>query len=530
MHHLRILALGAALVAGAAAWFPQLRAQGPSPSAGLVTAAADALGGRDRLLAVRSIRMIGYGELIDGFGLSNIAADRYAPERLNNLLEMERTFDVANERMRVRERRRTNFTFANAGANEGLNRVNQVIDGQVAYNVAANGDAARVGGNAVIERRLRFFTHPVTAVRTALKAETRLGPIRREGNIAVIGVTTAQGDEFDLGIDTATSLPAWVRWLIPQQNFGEVTYTTHFTAYMPVDGVQLPIGFMTVQDFRNLTQERLYIDRNIVDGPIDDMSAPASVRTGAAPAGRGGGPPPAPVQLGAGVWRLGGSTVFEFEDHMVMYEVNGSEAAVLARIDQAGSLVPGKPLTHAILSHHHDDHASGLRAAVSRGLTLISHYTNEETFRELTERRTTKYHDALSRNFRRMTFVPVRDHLELKDSRMEVDIYHVINNNHMASGLIAHVPAQRLLVEADLTTPNWDYQWWGGSLLDNIEYRKIDVERVSPVHGVVAPLADLVAQIERQVQGARALCDRASAAQLFRPGCPVQYTREPAAR
>ena len=33
-------------------------------------------------------------------------------------------------------------------------------------------------------------------------------------------------------------------------------------------------------------------------------------------------------------------------------------------------------------------------------------------------------------------------------------------------------------------------------------------------------------QIERQVQGARDLCAKASEAQLFRPGCPVQYTRE----
>ena len=77
--------------------------------------------------------------MVDGFGLSNIAADRYAPERLNNILEMERTFDVANERMRVRERRRTNFTFANAGANEGLNRVNQVIDGIQTYTVPSGG-------------------------------------------------------------------------------------------------------------------------------------------------------------------------------------------------------------------------------------------------------------------------------------------------------------------------------------------------------------------------------------------------------
>ena len=502
-----------------------LQAQDTAPAAALAAKAAEALGGRERVLGLKTLTMIGYGEMIDGFGLSNIAADRYAPERLNNLLEFERTFDLENERMRTRVRRRTNFTFANSGANLGLNRVNEVIDGQVAYNVNAQGAANRAGANAVLERRLTMFTHPLAAVRVALKAGTRLGPVRREENAAVFGVTTAQGDEFDLAIDPVTSLPAWVRWMMPQINFGEITYTTHFSAYMPVSGVQIPIGFTTIQDFRNQTAERLYIDRNLVDAPVEDMRAPAPVTSAAAPAGRGGGPAQ-PAQLAPGVWRLGGSTVFEFEDHMVMFEVNGGEAAVLARIKQAGSLVPGKPLTHAIVSHHHDDHASGLRTAVSAGLTLISHYTNEQTFRELTERKTTKYHDALGRDYKPMKFVPVRDHLELKDSRMEVDVYHVINNNHMASGLMAHVPAHRILVEADLTTRGWDYQWWGGSLMDNIEHRRIEVERVSPVHGQVEPLKDVVAEIEKQVEGAKALCAKTTAAQLYRPGCPVQYTRE----
>src|SRR5690606_10451413 len=112
-----------------------------SASLALVERAAEALGGRQRLEALRSIRMIGYGEMIDGYGLSNIAADRYAPERLNNLIEFERIFDLANDRMRTRFRQRTNFTFANAGANLGLNRVNQVLDGTVAFNINANGAA-----------------------------------------------------------------------------------------------------------------------------------------------------------------------------------------------------------------------------------------------------------------------------------------------------------------------------------------------------------------------------------------------------
>ena len=75
------------------------------------------------------------------------------------------------------------------------------------------------------------------------------------------------------------------------------------------------------------------------------------------------------------------------------------------------------------------------------------------------------------------------DHLKLKDSTNEVDIYHLIGNYHMADGVIVHVPASRLLVEGDLTTQNWDYNWWGDSVMNNIDYRRIKVDTHLAVHG-----------------------------------------------
>jgi len=306
--------------------------------------------------------------------------------------------------------------------------------------------------------------------------------------------------------------------------------------------VQLPMGYTTMMDFRNIAQESLYIDRNMVNGPIEDMQMPAANqaagqaggRAGGAAApggggragGPGGGAPQTPVQLADGVWRLGNTHVIEFADHLMAYEIQGNDAAVVARIQQINQMVPGKPLTHVIVSHHHDDHAIGLRAIVSQGLTVVAHYSIEGMFRELTERRTTKYHDTLSRNWQPMKFLGVKDHIKFKDARNELDVYHVINNNHMATGVFAHVPAARLMIEADLTTRGWDYQWWGGSLMDNIEHYKLQVDRVTPVHGQIEPLGDVVKEIERQVQGAKALCEKTSAAGLYKPGCPVQYTRE----
>jgi hypothetical protein len=57
--------------------------------------------------------------------------------------------------------------------------------------------------------------------------------------------------------------------------------------------------------------------------------------------------------------------------------------------------------------------------------------------------------DALGRNPKPLKFIPVDDHLKLKDSTNEIDIYHIVGNYHMADGVIVHVPASKLLVEAD---------------------------------------------------------------------------------
>src|SRR5687767_5012353 len=100
------------------------------------------------------------------------------------------------------------------------------------------------------------------------------------------------------------------------ENLGDVVFRTTFTGYLPVKGVMLPTGYNTVSDFRNVVQNKLYVDKNAVDEPIDDLSAPADVRAAV---------PPAPVltveatRVTQGVWLLHGngganSILFEFAD------------------------------------------------------------------------------------------------------------------------------------------------------------------------------------------------------------------------
>jgi glyoxylase-like metal-dependent hydrolase (beta-lactamase superfamily II) len=232
------------------------------------------------------------------------------------------------------------------------------------------------------------------------------------------------------------------------------------------------------------------------------------------------------MKVAAHVWFLNGNTFLEFGDHFVMVEANRQDAALQGILKAVNALVPGKRVTQVIQTHHHFDHSVGLRAAVAEGLTIISRRGNEGIFREMVARPARLFPDALGKNPKPLKFIPVDDHLKLKDATNDIDIYHIVGNYHMADGVIVHVPASNLLIEADLTTQEWDFNWWGDSLMNNIEYRKIKVDTNLSVHAQKPyPLAEVVAAIERQVRNTQAFCRRAADAQFFQPGCPVQYDR-----
>jgi len=344
----------------------------------------------------------------------------------------------------------------------------------------------------------------------------------------LVDVTVPQGDTLTLAVDATSNLPAWVGYVGPNANLGDVAFRTAFSGYVPEKGLQLPTGFATTIDFRNVVQNKLYVDRNIVDGPIDDLSAPASVRAPRPASGppAGGNAALKPIKVADHVWFLNGNTFFEFDDHLTMVEANRTDEQLQAILDVVNALVPGKRVTQVIQTHHHFDHSVGLRAAVAQGLTVISRRGNEGIFREMASRPAKLFPDALGRQPKPLKFIPVDDHLKMKDSTNEIDIFHIVGNYHMADGVIVHVPASNLLVEADLTTQDWDFNWWGDSLMNNIDYRRIKVDTNLAVHAQQPyPLSEVVSAIERQVRNTQAFCRRAAEAQFFQPGCPVQYNR-----
>jgi glyoxylase-like metal-dependent hydrolase (beta-lactamase superfamily II) len=499
--------------------------QGPT----IIARAAEALGGAARIRSIRTITVAGYGETAYMNGGGNISASLDAPQKWVSIPEYEKTIDLEHGRMRVRQRNHQNFVFAGVAGYLGApNPAVNYLDGDVAFNAAPNNRMVRANEQAVRARRIDMLNIPVALVRAALDPSTVVSNVRTQGASQVADLTLRIGEAREamtLAIDSASGLPAWVRWMAHDENLGDVTFQTSFTGYLPMKGVLLPMGYNTVIDFRNVVQNKLYVDKYAVDEPIDDFSAPDDVRSASPPR-----PQPPVVEattVSKGVWLLHGAgganaILFEFADHLTMFEAPSSQAWTKALLDRARATVPAKPLADVIVSHHHFDHTGGIRTAMAEGLTIIAHKGTEGLFREIAARKGTIAPDALGATPKPLKFRAVDDRLQLKDAMMEVDLYHVVSSSHMAEALFAYVPSARLLVEGDFFDVGWELYWWQNMYADNIEYRHLQVDTDVPVHGRVLPIADVLKDIQRQTKAAEDLCARMASAGTYPAGCPVK--------
>ena len=462
-----------------------------------VQAAAEALGGKDKILAVRTLTITGEGEN-PNLG-QNVTPD--APLTVWKVTEFKQTIDPEKGRMRIEQVRTAQFPFALATTA----RQNMALDGDVAWNVNQDGTSTRLTEREAQDRRLQLLHHPVTILRAALDPTAKLSNSRKQGDRQLIDITTAKGDMLTLAIDTITRLPVSVSSTTDQPNLGDVLIETSFSQYEDFGGLKLPMRLTTKID--KWVQSDIRVSKNTVNGSAADLAAPAAVSAEApAPAD-----PPIEVtaeQVAPGIWWLAGSgnhrsVAFAFADHLTLFELPESEARAKAVIEKVHSLAFGKPLTEVIVSHHHFDHSAGLRLAVSEGLTIITQSGNVAFFKDLVARKHTLVPDELARNGAapRIKIRPVDDELVLKDDAMELDLYHVKDNSHSDTLLMGWVPRDHILVQADLYDSGWLKYPWADNLKANVALRKLQVEKDVPIHGTIESYADVLKRMaEKQIE------------------------------
>ena len=455
------------------------------PELQLIEDAATALGGVDRVQAVTSL-------VLEGEGTQYNLGQDLRPEARGQTFTVSafrRAIDLAGARTRTELTRAPDFSYFQGPAPQ---QQRQGFDNGVAWNIAADGAANRAADTVATDRRAEFFHHPVVAVRAALDPQATRGRTRSEGREIFIEVTTADGQRFTLAVGNVTKLPTRVITASYHPNLGDVAISTSFEDYVDAGGLKMPSRLTTRVD--EFTTTELRLASHGVNADAGDLAAPADVTAAAAITA----PPPPNVAvepLAKGIWRLGGqshhSVLVELKDEAVLIEAPQNEQRTLAVIAKARELLPNKPLTKLVTTHHHFDHTAGLRAAIAEGLTIITHDGNASYFERLAERPHTIVQDHLAKNPKPARVETIGASRSLTDGTRTLQLIPV-SGPHSETMLVAWLPQEALLVEADLYSPGGAAQPFAAKFLEDVRTLKLTPGRIVPLHGAVVPFAQFV--------------------------------------
>ncbi len=280
-----------------------------------------------------------------------------------------------------------------------------------------------------------------------------------------------------------------VQTFVDNPVLGDMLFEAIYNDYKSVDGVQFPMHIVQKQG-----------GHPIFDLKVSDVKINAAVSI-QPPQGRGGAPaaaaapanPPAQSEkLGDGVYLItGGYTVIaiDFKDYIALVECGQNEPRALAVIAEAKRLIPNKQIRYLINTHSHFDHASGLRTFVAEGSTIVTHQVNKAYLEKALSQPHTLSPDKAQEAGKKPKVEAMGDKKVLTDGTHVLELYHLKNFGHHDGMIVAYLPKEKVLLEADAynpqpptATPLNPPSPYTLSLVDNIQRLKLDVQRIVPVH------------------------------------------------
>jgi glyoxylase-like metal-dependent hydrolase (beta-lactamase superfamily II) len=324
----------------------------------------------------------------------------------------------------------------------------------------------------------------------------------QNGKKATVVSFTALGKYRVNGMINDQNLVEMVQTWIANPVLGDMLYETRMTDYKDFGGVKFPTLLHSHQgDIRrnpgeNSIEIRVSDVKPNVNVPV--MPIPDVVRTATIP----------PVRVEAqkvadGVWFLGGGThnsvAVEFRDFVAVVDAPQNEERSLAVIAQVEKLIPNKPIRYLVNTHHHFDHLGGIRTYASMGTTIVTHERNRDFYENtvLSSTPRTMQPDRFSAVFpyfgpgRRPAIETLNQKYVISDGVRVMDLYALEGLAHNPNMLIAYLPKEKIVVNADLfsPTPQGPAPAPNASMMtffQNLQRLKLDVAQHLPIHGRVA--------------------------------------------
>ncbi len=215
------------------------------------------------------------------------------------------------------------------------------------------------------------------------------------------------------------------------------------------------------------------------------------------PAGEGGQAAKS-ERLGDGVWLITAglnSVLVEFSDHLVVVEGLGNDARSHAVMAEVKRLAPSKPIRYLVNTHAHFDHAGGVRAFAAEGVTILTHELNKPFFEKIFALPRRINPDSLATSNRKTLVEGVGARRVLTDGAQTLELHHIRGNLHNDGLLMAYLPKERILIQADAFHPRPGAKPYPApppfvvNFYENIERLKLDVAQVLHIHGGADPIA-----------------------------------------
>ena len=379
----------------------------------------------------------------------------------------------------------------------GGQRQNTFVSGDKAWNIGPNGPNPQLA--AAEERQLQIWMTPHGFLRAASTGNPAVTS-RTEGNAKVDVVSFTAMNKFKVtGTIDAQGLVTGVETVFPNPVLGDMPYSFKYSDYKDFGGVKFPShivqsgGGFAVNDF-TVTGVQATVTA--------DLAVPANVQAAILPAVQ-----VVSSKLADGVWLLAGgshhSVLVEFDTYLAVIEAPQTEDRSLAVIAEAKKLVPGKPIKYLVSTHHHFDHAGGLRTYVAEGATIVTHFSNKPYWEKTFMAPTTLVPDAQSKARKAPAIESVGDKHVITDGKKTLEVYNTVGDSHSNELLVAYLPASKILVEADSYSPGTPASATvppdAAALYDNIQRLKLDVGTVVGIHGRgAAPMAEFAAFVGKK--------------------------------